>query len=479
VKGYYYIATPQSNLYYTGNAVYVRNTTGSTVTDTTYYLHKDHLGSLATVVLSAAGGGGGSVVGKYSYDVCVSRNCDSKHREGRRRNYNDFTYTLSSSDPLNKNLFDRFYTMHETVLPLAGGVSGGWGGGLINMNGRLYDPLLARMLSPDNYVQDATSTQAFNRYSYVHNNPLKYTDPSGDIPILIPIIMAAAIGAAQGHAYATQAGATGWSKAGYIFAGAAIGGASGSLGAVAGGAVHAGLGFSGAFVSGAVGGAAGGAVGGAGMAALTGQNIGKGALVGAGMGAVVGGVMAGVEGAAFATSHNGNWWNGKGMRFDMIAPTPQDNKITVGDGMEYSNDYANKFSEHFGGKMKGLNKLHADGTIPKGYSVDGDLVKTPEGEFTYGTTIYRGKGLSDVYLYKSAFVSKSQLYLSMGHEYLHVSFNRIGLKNTNSQHASISEWENSHLWNTGSQLDLQQYSNPAYGYKRFNFPNYTIVRPWL
>lgn len=35
------------------------------------------------------------------------------------------------------------------------------------------------MLQPDNYVQNATSTQAFNRYSYVTNNPLKYTDPSG------------------------------------------------------------------------------------------------------------------------------------------------------------------------------------------------------------------------------------------------------------------------------------------------------------
>jgi RHS repeat-associated protein len=50
---------------------------------------------------------------------------------------------------------------------------------LINMNGRLYDPTISRMLSPDNYVQDPTHTQSYNRYSYVLNNPLKYTDPSG------------------------------------------------------------------------------------------------------------------------------------------------------------------------------------------------------------------------------------------------------------------------------------------------------------
>jgi RHS repeat-associated protein len=51
--------------------------------------------------------------------------------------------------------------------------------GLINMNGRMYDPLLGRMLSPDPFVQAPTFTQSFNRYSYVWNNPLKYTDPSG------------------------------------------------------------------------------------------------------------------------------------------------------------------------------------------------------------------------------------------------------------------------------------------------------------
>jgi hypothetical protein len=36
------------------------------------------------------------------------------------------------------------------------------------LNGRLYDPLLGRMLSADNYVQAAGNTQSYNRYSYVH-----------------------------------------------------------------------------------------------------------------------------------------------------------------------------------------------------------------------------------------------------------------------------------------------------------------------
>jgi len=47
------------------------------------------------------------------------------------------------------------------------------------MNGRMYDPVIGRVLSPDNYVQDPTNTQCYNRYSYCLNNPLRYTDPSG------------------------------------------------------------------------------------------------------------------------------------------------------------------------------------------------------------------------------------------------------------------------------------------------------------
>jgi len=52
---------------------------------------------------------------------------------------------------------------------------------IINMNGRLYDPVLGRFFSPDNYVQMPDNSQNFNRYSYCLNNPLKYTDPSGNL----------------------------------------------------------------------------------------------------------------------------------------------------------------------------------------------------------------------------------------------------------------------------------------------------------
>ena len=51
---------------------------------------------------------------------------------------------------------------------------------LINMNGRLDDPIPGRMLSADNHVQSSGNSQSYNRYAYVMNNPMKYTDPSGE-----------------------------------------------------------------------------------------------------------------------------------------------------------------------------------------------------------------------------------------------------------------------------------------------------------
>jgi RHS repeat-associated protein len=50
---------------------------------------------------------------------------------------------------------------------------------LINLNARIYDPALGRLLSADPTVPSPLNGQAFNRYSYVLNNPLALTDPSG------------------------------------------------------------------------------------------------------------------------------------------------------------------------------------------------------------------------------------------------------------------------------------------------------------
>ena len=115
---------------------------GSQSTGTYYYAFTDHLGSV-THIFNESGG----TVFKAEYDAW-GRQAVSKNTIG----------------------FHRGYTGHE-MLPEFG---------LINMNGRLYDPMLGRFLSPDNYVQMPDFSQSFNRYSYCINNPLKYQDPDGE-----------------------------------------------------------------------------------------------------------------------------------------------------------------------------------------------------------------------------------------------------------------------------------------------------------
>src|SRR5262249_34124490 len=51
--------------------------------------------------------------------------------------------------------------------------------GLVHLNGRVYDPLIGRMMSADPMVPDPLNGQAWNRYSYVINNPLALTDTNG------------------------------------------------------------------------------------------------------------------------------------------------------------------------------------------------------------------------------------------------------------------------------------------------------------
>ena len=95
---------------------------------------------------------------------------------GRLRNpATQVAYTPGSEPAL---FIGRGYTGHEH-LP--------WFG-LVNMNARLYDAALGRFLSPDPYVQAPNFTQNFNRYAYCFNNPLIYTDPSGEWALIDDLI---------------------------------------------------------------------------------------------------------------------------------------------------------------------------------------------------------------------------------------------------------------------------------------------------
>ena len=109
------------------------------------YILKDHQGSMYASVT-------GNTVERYGFDAW-----------GRRRNPQTLSYDNVSVS------YDRGFTLHEHYDDF----------GLINMNGRVYDPLVGRMLSPDILIQDPELSQAYNRYSYCLNNPLRFTDPSG------------------------------------------------------------------------------------------------------------------------------------------------------------------------------------------------------------------------------------------------------------------------------------------------------------
>jgi len=136
---------------------------------TTYYnLLRDHLGSITHVVNAS----NNTLLYENSYDPW-----------GRMRNITTWANYAPGSEP---SLFvaGRGFTGHACPpkhqrrrehLP--------WFN-LINMNGRVYDPLVGQFLSPDNHVQAPYFTQGLNRYVYCLNNPLRYTDPSGERTIL-------------------------------------------------------------------------------------------------------------------------------------------------------------------------------------------------------------------------------------------------------------------------------------------------------
>ena len=156
---------------YVGNCEYVTETSGNTTAsrwltylsgptgvyavvvtensvNTIHYILKDNLGSWTTITNSS-----GTVEQRLSYDAW-----------GNLRNPNTWTGDYSGTP-----MFDRGYTGHEHLYNF----------GLINMNGRMYDPVMSSFLSADRFVQNPMSAQGFNRYAYCMNNPLRYIDPSG------------------------------------------------------------------------------------------------------------------------------------------------------------------------------------------------------------------------------------------------------------------------------------------------------------
>ena len=114
------------------------------------YIYKDHLGSWTTLTDDA-----GTILQEMSYDAWGNIRVPGMWTNG---SYSGLI------------LYDRGFTGHEHLFSF----------GLINMNGRMYDPVMSSFLSVDNYVQQPDFSQGFNRYAYCLNNPLRYVDPDGE-----------------------------------------------------------------------------------------------------------------------------------------------------------------------------------------------------------------------------------------------------------------------------------------------------------
>ena len=117
------------------------------------YYHKDHLGSVVARTTDKPGDSGQF----ESFDPWGVRLLDAWDGVPIDRTYGYTNVNVSG------------FTGHEHLDTV----------GIVHMNGRVYDPEIGRFLSPDPLVQAPYNTQSYNRYSYVFNNPLSYTDPTG------------------------------------------------------------------------------------------------------------------------------------------------------------------------------------------------------------------------------------------------------------------------------------------------------------
>src|SRR6056297_1022922 len=195
--------------------------------------------------------------------------------------------------------------------------------GLINMNGRLYDPMTGRMLSPDPDVTYPEVPLSYNRYAYAMNNPVNFVDPNGENPLLI--------GALIGMAINTITHINDINTFGDFAKAAVIGAASGFLGGITGLTLP--VGAIPGIIAGGIGGASTGAFSNLLNAAAFGGDLSQAMASGAIAGAVTGGLIGGIGGYMKAQKLKLNPWTGKPAT--TTQPNTADDLLATGGSDEF------------------------------------------------------------------------------------------------------------------------------------------------
>ncbi|WP_229706748.1 RHS repeat-associated core domain-containing protein, partial [Shewanella inventionis] len=428
--------------FYVGDIVFTQRSNGSS---DTFYLHKDHQGSVIATTNAS-----GAVVSQAIYDPWGKRTAVYLHST---------LASFTTSEPT-----DRGYTGHKHIKDLD----------IIHMGGRIYDPTLGRFLQADPFIQAPLNSQSYNRYAYVLNNPMSMTDPSGyffsGLKKFVkkwwkPIVAVVAV-------VATYGAATNW-----------VAGWGATWGTAATATSAATLTTTGGIVTGAIAGGVGGFVGGA---LMTGSLKGSltGALKGAFSGAIFGGIAA----------HYGNTWNFSRVMSNSVAGgisgEATGGSFREGFKLSFALSMTRLGWEHIKERtnMLKLRATKIEGNRPPVYNKHGELmtysnrdmsqiVGTDAGDGNWFTNLTKDSGMEGtIFENKSSTWARSMNAISKGHDFWNSDISKLVgfqgydsmtgmvLSGTETYNTAFQAWSLAGMVPTAAYTGIAMTANAPYIY---------------
>ena len=315
---------------------------------------------------------------------------------------------------------------------------------------RSLDPAMAIWGQVD---PKAEAVKSMSPYCSMGNNPISNADPDGDLFFVMPHIsfsggFSLGVTVGVGLPFGLNASATG----GYNF------GADKAFGSVG---LNAGINVGGLNLGGSLSYGTGGASAGLGV----GANSGNFGLSLGGVGYSSSGIGLSGPSAGYAFQIGGqnsqNGYSEEGSPDDSSKP------------IDYTQENAEKYFKEGYGDVPEYTQLIADGSYPEymstfdGFSYNKDGYLTKGNVHKFGITEPIGRtGNSRMYIFKSAFSSRSQLLSTMGHEFYHARLMNAGIFGGARHHAAISVWQKAAHRNLGMSLNRP---NTMWNYTKSHF----------